>query len=361
MRAKIPPAEQDKIEKKHQHRKAAATAELPDIEALARLVAGKALDPADCTPAVIEFLRRAGFSILAITRLLETGMQASAQNVIRLSALHLHLERTGFWNDATRAEVKGIEREFAVALTPSLIQSGEREFVVPHHLRKGRYRDDQAAAIESAEKNIRTLTHELGVLDLSEKTVLDIGCGVKFTQVFYGRGVPVKQYHGVDVDGPMIDFLESNVHDDRFSYRHIDVYNEMYNKRGTALSPETNIGAGGRKFDVVCLFSVFTHLAPKDYLAMLKLTRRYVDPNGKLVFTTFIDDTIRGNFKDVVVGKPLLEAAYKKDAIREMLVSARWKPTRFFKHGSTKIWVVCEPCAAVRKTAGAAPKAPSRR
>ena len=278
-----------------------------------------------------------------VTRLLESGAQASVPHVIRLAALQLHLERTGLWDDATRAAVGHIERQLARALTPSQYQNDGTEFAVPLRLRKGRYRNDQAASIASAEKDIQTLAQEMGVLDLSAKSVLDIGCGVKFTQAFYGRGIPVKDYHGVDVDGSMIDFLTSNVFDARFSYKHIDVYNEMYNKRGAPLSPQTDIGAAGREFDLICLFSVFTHLAPKDYVAMLKLARRYAAPNGKLIYTGYIDERISGRFKDAYKEQPLLKAVYKKNTVDEMLTAARWKSVRLFNQGSAKIWVVCEP------------------
>ena len=38
----------------------------------------------------------------------------------------------------------------------------------------------------------------------------------------------------------------------------------------------------GRQFDLICLFSVFTHLAPADYVAMLRLLRRFAKPGGRL-------------------------------------------------------------------------------
>jgi len=34
----------------------------------------------------------------------------------------------------------------------------------------------------------------------------------------------------------------------------------------------------GRRFDLICLFSVFTHMVPDDYIAMLRLLRRFVKP-----------------------------------------------------------------------------------
>jgi hypothetical protein len=40
---------------------------------------------------------------------------------------------------------------------------------------------------------------------------------------------------------------------------------------------------------VICLYSVFTHLSPADYVTMLKILRRYVRPEGRLV-PLFVDE-----------------------------------------------------------------------
>ncbi|MGZ4730288.1 MAG: hypothetical protein ACXWB2_21445, partial [Acidimicrobiales bacterium] len=46
------------------------------------------------------------------------------------------------------------------------------------------------------------------------------------------------------------------------------------------------------RFDIICLFSVFTHLAPHDYRAMLRLLRPHISPSGGLVFSLFVDEGI---------------------------------------------------------------------
>jgi hypothetical protein len=97
------------MEQERQERIAAAAPEPPDVAALARLVTGKIQEAAVERPAVVNFLKRAGFTHLFITKLLETGTQASVPHVIRLAALHLHLERSQLWNDAARAAVGHIE------------------------------------------------------------------------------------------------------------------------------------------------------------------------------------------------------------------------------------------------------------
>ena len=47
---------------------------------------------------------------------------------------------------------------------------------------------------------------------------------------------------------------------------------------------------GSRYFDMICLFSVFTHLAPHDYVSMLRLLRRHAKSDARLLFSLFLTD-----------------------------------------------------------------------
>ena len=47
-------------------------------------------------------------------------------------------------------------------------------------------------------------------------------------------------------------------------------------------------------FDVICLFSVFTHLSPDDFVGMLKLLRPYIKPGGRIIFSLFVNETTAG-------------------------------------------------------------------
>jgi SAM-dependent methyltransferase len=136
----------------------------------------------------------------------------------------------------------------------------------------------------------------LGIADLSGHDVLDVGCGTKFTDAFVNRKVPIKSYVGVDVYGEMTSFLNENVTDPRFEYHHIDVRNELYNRDAPPMTEATDLGVGGRRFDVIWLFSVFTHLAPRDYGTMLKMLRRYIRPDGRLIYTLFVDELTDGGY-----------------------------------------------------------------
>lgn len=219
---------------------------------------------------------------------------------------------------------------------------------------------DSAAAEESAVFLIDHVCDVLGVPDLSAHEVLDVGCGTKFTQAFLNHGLPVKAYVGVDVYADQIGFLQSEVADPRFEYHHIDVRNELYNPDAPPMTPDTNLGVGDRDFDVIWLFSVFTHLTPDDYRTMLQLLRRYIRQDGRLIYTLFIDELTEGGhgaidqmtraararrqsrdpgepqraatqravkpFVDLYPDQPLRCALYSREYALELIDDTGWKP-----------------------------------
>jgi SAM-dependent methyltransferase len=167
--------------------------------------------------------------------------------------------------------------------------------IPPQYNRSAESLRDPTSAEASALFLIHYACEKLRLADLAEKEVLDVGCGTKFTHAFVNHNIPVRRYVGVDVYADMIDFLQTNVADPRFEYHHINVRNELYNPDGQAMTADTDFGVeGGRTFDIIWLFSVFTHLAPHDYSVMLKLLRRYVRPDGRLLYTVFINELTDG-------------------------------------------------------------------
>ena len=102
--------------------------------------------------------------------------------------------------------------------------------------------------------------------------------------------MPLGRYVGVDVFPDLIHFLQANVADPRFSFHISKSHNEMYNPDGEPLSANTRLPLDEHSFDVICLFSVFTHLAPHDYVAMLQMLRRYIKPDGRIIFSLFVNE-----------------------------------------------------------------------
>ena len=110
--------------------------------------------------------------------------------------------------------------------------------------------------------------------------------------------------------------------------------------------PDSTLPVDDDPFDVICLFSVFTHLAPDDYVNMLKVSRRYIREDGWLLFSTFIDDTLSTDFEDRVPGRPLLNAVYREGFARRMIAEARWEAVSFHpRQKHIQHHFVCRPRA----------------
>ena len=158
---------------------------------------------------------------------------------------------------------------------------------LPPELRRNRESDPVAAL--DAVWLIDHMCHHVGLDDLADAHVLDVGCGLRFTQAFVDRAVPIGRYVGIDTDRAVIDFLASHVHDSRLEIRrHRPRPHALYNPDGQPLAELSIPEIEGREFDLICLFSVFTHLAPHDYVTMLRLLHRFTKRGARLFFTLFI-------------------------------------------------------------------------
>jgi methyltransferase family protein len=208
---------------------------------------------------------------------------------------------------------------------------------------------DGVAALDSAVWLIDHMCGQIGEPDLGRLDVLDFGCGVRFTQVFVNRGVPIGHYVGVDVSPEIVDFLQANVSDPRFEYFHLDAHNDRYNPTGRPLGELSVPEIEGRRFDLICLFSVFTHLSPLDYVAMLKLLRRFIRDDGSLFYTLFINEITEGghgyvdklshatgasvgrrddppDFVDAIPAEPLMVALYSRRHALALIEGTGWEP-----------------------------------
>ena len=196
---------------------------------------------------------------------------------------------------------------------------------------------------------LELIAHRTGFSTLGDVDVLDVGCGVRFTQAIVNRGIPIKSYTGIEVSAPIVDFLtrEVSAHDSRFRYVHWNVANTMYNLEGEALSEHAGLPVAER-FDLIVLYSVFTHLSDQDARALLTILRRHVRPAGKLFFSAFVDDGIDG-FEDRDPAHPLLLAYFGRRYLRDLAEAAgwtvdaeyAWDPTAAVQHH-----FVCSPAAA---------------
>jgi SAM-dependent methyltransferase len=198
----------------------------------------------------------------------------------------------------------------------------------------------------TGETLINLATRSVGLESLRDTDILDVGCGVRFTMSIINRKIPIGSYTGIEVHRPIVDFLQENVaaHDERFRFAHWNVHNQMYNPAGIDLSFQDKLPVDG-SFDLIWLFSVFTHQNPKDSLALLRILRKHIREQGKLFFSAFIDDDLEG-FEDRIKGHPLSLPCYGREYLRLLVEQAGWKieafhakdPSNYIQH-----YLVCAP------------------
>ena len=155
----------------------------------------------------------------------------------------------------------------------------------------------------------------------------------------------------------MIKWLTRAVSDDRFSFSLLDAHNEMYNPKGVRLADFDALPVGSRSFDLICGFSLFTHLNPGDFEAMLRLMLQHAHSETKLLFSLYLtrpdgsgimlgpgDSPPRARFVDEVAEQPLAIARYDEDYAVELLGAAGWEvesvnaPAKYIQH-----WIVAQP------------------
>jgi SAM-dependent methyltransferase len=163
---------------------------------------------------------------------------------------------------------------------------------------------------------------------LSGLDLLDVGCGVRFTQTLINRSIPFGSYTGLEVSLPIVQWLREHVerNDDRFKFVHWNVQNALYNDGPSALPMLSHLVLPVRgTFDVVTGFSLFTHLYPEDAAQMLRLMRKSVRPDGLLFFSALCHDKSVETFNDVDPNHPLAEVRYSRTYLGSMLPQAGWE------------------------------------
>lgn len=204
-----------------------------------------------------------------------------------------------------------------------------RKLIVPDELQRNAPKVSALGYEHTGETLIRLAVQETGFNSLEKLDVLDIGCGVRFAMTLINRNIPIQSYTGVEVNSKIIHFLKANVesHDDRFRFEHWNVRNELYNPEGVPMSEYADLPIQG-EFDVIWLFSVFTHLNPEDSVTLLRLLKRYLRPEGRIFFSVFIDEKL-SSFEDRIKGKPLLNAYYGRRYFKSLVAQAGWKILSF--------------------------------
>lgn len=126
---------------------------------------------------------------------------------------------------------------------------------------------------------------QLAYLKPDEK-ILDIGCGVgrvalPLTQFLNKKG----EYYGIDVNPRFVEWCKRNISTKypNFHFQRINIFNEMYNPAGIKDIKKFQLPFTDEAFDVVVLFSVFTHMKPGEVKYYLEEIRRVLKRKGRCV------------------------------------------------------------------------------
>ena len=164
----------------------------------------------------------------------------------------------------------------------------------PASLRLGgaHFRDD-GAFVESGRRDVGKLREAFGLGPTS--TILDIGCGVGRLPIgLLAEFGEISGYVGADVNRSSVAWcarhLEANHRGVRFS--HLDAANARYNKRGQPIDDSFQLPWDEDDFDVIFLYSVFSHMQDGDVRAYLKEFRRLLRPGGGVFLTAFVEEDV---------------------------------------------------------------------
>ncbi len=155
-----------------------------------------------------------------------------------------------------------------------------------------KYKDDEFY-LNSARKRADILVKHFGLS--TESSLLDVGSGPGRLAIgILDRVGEIKRYCGVDVVEKSTQWGWKHItsHHPNFQFFHIDVENRRYNPGVAQSDRDFVFPFGDEEFDIVTLYSVFTHMLTDGVRAYLKEFQRVLRPGGRIHLTAFIEEDV---------------------------------------------------------------------
>jgi len=132
----------------------------------------------------------------------------------------------------------------------------------------------------------------------ADSTMLDIGSGIGRLAVPLTKLItPPGSYDGLEIVERGVRWCSTKITPGypHFRFTHASIFNAEYNPGGTVKAAEYVLPYDDASFDVVCLFSVFTHMLTVDVERYVTEISRVLRPGGRLVATFLIinDETTK--------------------------------------------------------------------
>lgn len=147
--------------------------------------------------------------------------------------------------------------------------------------------------LASAQSEAQRLVRRCGLSTAS--TVLDIGCGVGRLPIgILDQVGNIRDYQGIDIQSKSIQWCKLHIENAHpsFQFRLVDVRNRCYNPRGSALDNSFRLPYTDQSFDIVYLYSVFSHMLQDDVSVYLGEIRRLLSSNGRVFLTAFLEEGV---------------------------------------------------------------------
>lgn len=206
------------------------------------------------------------------------------------------LERTKRDLSRTQQESSRLKNKLARRETAHELGSVSYEGLTlpPRNLRPcGKNFQDDSIYLSSARKEADRLVADLGLT--KETSLLDVGSGPGRLAIgIRDRVGDVQRYCGVDVneDSARWGWQYITAKHPNFLFLHIDVENTRYNPDGAASDSDFSFPFGDGEFDLITLYSVFTHMLTDGVRTYLKEFDRILRPEGRIFLTAFLEDAV---------------------------------------------------------------------
>ena len=233
------------------------------------------------------------------------------------------------------ANLAGKVRSVLRLLKPDSVEFQGMTLPIPQLRLGGPEFNDDSFFLESARNEAGRLIKDFG---LSPKThFLDLGCGVGRLPIgILSQLGDIDHYRGLDVDKGYVRWCRRHItrYHPTFQFAHIDVENPRYNPHGKRITEPIRLPYDDQEFDLIYLYSVFSHLTQNEVRMNLKEFGRILRPGGKVFLTAFLEEDVEDesvnppNYRMDWRG-PLHCVRFNKQFFESMLQDAGFAVDRF--------------------------------
>ena len=203
---------------------------------------------------------------------------------------------------------------------------------------------EDAFFLESAVSEVDRL-RDLAGLETGSR-LLDIGSGQGRLAIGLAHALPgLHAYWGVDVSQPSVEWCRRNIQAFRpnFQFLFTDFSNDRYSPNGVTFRPPLQLPFADSSFDVIFLYSVFTHMDAGDVSAYLAEVARLLRPGGRMLCTVYVENDVAdveenpaGYLEDLGVSKGALHRVrFERGYLEGLMAAAGLEVAEFLYRSET--------------------------